>query len=86
MSLKTLDTFEKVSALVLAASVIISSIMFIASVNDKANANSDRLERQKEKMLRMDTQHENEYHEMHSVLIEIRERVTRIEQYQKDRE
>lgn len=83
---KNLDVFEKVSALVVAAGVLVSAVLFIGAVNDKSNANAERLDRQKEKLEKIEGQQDSQYHEIHSLLIDIRERVTRLEQYQKDHE
>lgn len=86
MSTKSLDTIEKVSAAVLAVGVLVSAVMFVGAVNDKANANSERMDRQKEKIQRMEGQQDVLEHEIHNALNEILQRVTRIEQYQKDKE
>jgi len=66
--------------------VLVSAVSFMASVNSRTNENTDRLERQRDHMIRTETEFHANFSSLQSQLTELLKSTTRIEQYQKDHE
>lgn len=66
-----------------AVPIMVAAVLWIGSVSGKSNSNEDRLNRQADKIVRMETKTEAWHDQEMLFLIEIRERLVRIEAKQK---
>lgn len=76
--------FSDFGGALLGVSILTAGILFIGHVDSKTNDNSERLDRQKDHMIRVEGEFKGSIIMIQTTLNEILQRTSRIEQFQQD--
>lgn len=81
---RLLELLQKYGDAVLALSIIIGGILYVGSVSSRTQENTDRLDRQKDSMIRTESEFRANFATQQIQLNDLVKSTTRIEQYLKD--